>query len=649
MARIITCGWELQSTASGVELEDIGTAPAIETTIVRSGAAAMRANASAESHFGLYSSGTSVIFLQSYVRFETFPSVTLTFLRLRNGTSAKIGIKCTAAGVLQLFNEEDSTQIGSDSSAISTGTWYRIALGCDPTTLSSTSVEARAYVDTAGASTFWNPSGTANLAAVPNTFYIGAAVSGGVTVDIVYDDFVINDNSGSFQNTWPPENKIIILRPNGNGDNSQWTGSDGNSTDNYLLVDETPPDDVTTYVASNTLDQIDDYNLDATPAALGSGDTINCVQVGWRAAASAATSTDPDFVVRIKSDTGATVEESSAVDMSTTTYTTNALFGAVKGYALTLYDLPGGSTTAWTKATLDTAQIGVREAATDADSVRLTALWLTVDFTPASVAGSASISPSASQSPSASVSQSPSISASASVSQSASLSQSASVSPSTSVSPSVSPSISPSASVSQSASVSPSTSVSPSVSPSISPSASVSQSPSISPSSSASAGGASVSPSTSVSPSVSPSASVSKSTSPSVSPSVSPSISPSASVSPSVSPSRSVSPSASVSPSVSPSTSVSPSVSPSISPSASASRSASPSASTSPSSSVSASQSPSASTSPSASVSASISPSVAVTLFKYGTITSPVNVGGLLSPNYVGTITSPRVVGTLIG
>jgi len=54
--------------------------------------------------------------------------------------------------------------------------------------------------------------------------------------------------------------RVEPLFPNGNGNYSQWTGSDGNSTDNYLLVDEsTTPNGDTDYVASSTPDQLDSY------------------------------------------------------------------------------------------------------------------------------------------------------------------------------------------------------------------------------------------------------------------------------------------------------------------------------------------------------------------------------------------------------
>jgi hypothetical protein len=51
-----------------------------------------------------------------------------------------------------------------------------------------------------------------------------------------------------------------------------------------------------------------------------------------------------------------------------------------RNYALTLYDLPGASTDSWTKATLDTAQIGVRHTVDNGtNAVNVSTLWLLVD------------------------------------------------------------------------------------------------------------------------------------------------------------------------------------------------------------------------------------------------------------------------------
>lgn len=77
------------------------------------------------------------------------------------------------------------------------------------------------------------------------------------------DDIALNSTDGGADNSWCGDGHIIALRPNGNGDSSQFVGSDGNSTDNYLLVDEAPPSGAD-YVQSPTVGELDLYNLGAT-------------------------------------------------------------------------------------------------------------------------------------------------------------------------------------------------------------------------------------------------------------------------------------------------------------------------------------------------------------------------------------------------
>ena len=56
--------------------------------------------------------------------------------------------------------------------------------------------------------------------------------------------------------------KVAAHFPDGNGATSDFLGSDGNSVDNHLLVDENPADDDSTYTESSTPGEIDLYTFD---------------------------------------------------------------------------------------------------------------------------------------------------------------------------------------------------------------------------------------------------------------------------------------------------------------------------------------------------------------------------------------------------
>jgi hypothetical protein len=377
MARLWTAGAELQTVTAGIEFSaTITNAPAVETTTKRSGNAAWRiSNAAAIEGFRqIHTAAQGAFFFRFYLYVVARPTNDNWYIggARQTGTN-KIVLRMRTSGAINLFNVEDSAQIGSDSSALSLNTWYRIEMAYDSTTLSATTTSAR--IDGVEFA-----SGTIDITATPNSlgcFTVGADA----TLDYIVDDLAINDSSGSFQNSWPGEGEVIVLRPNGNGDNSGWGGSDGNSTDNYLLIDETPPD-TADYVEEDTDETIDDYNLEATPAAMDSSDTINVVHVGVYAAVNDATASDPNIALRIKASASGTVEESATLDVNSATFHGPAPLPANDNYQLTLYDLPGASTTAWTKADLDQAQAGIRVDIGDTHFARVAALWVMVDHKP---------------------------------------------------------------------------------------------------------------------------------------------------------------------------------------------------------------------------------------------------------------------------
>jgi hypothetical protein len=75
------------------------------------------------------------------------------------------------------------------------------------------------------------------------------------------DDIYIDDTTGETQAAVVPDRQFALLLPNGTGNYSQWTGSDGDQVNNYQLVDEIPPDDDTTYVKGNSLGIKDSYTM----------------------------------------------------------------------------------------------------------------------------------------------------------------------------------------------------------------------------------------------------------------------------------------------------------------------------------------------------------------------------------------------------
>jgi len=86
-----------------------------------------------------------------------------------------------------------------------------------------------------------------------------------------YDDIYICSSSGTVNNTYLGDIRVDALVPSGNGNSSQLTGSDADSTDNYLHVDEVTQDGDTSYVEHATSGNKDTYaydNLAVSPGTI---------------------------------------------------------------------------------------------------------------------------------------------------------------------------------------------------------------------------------------------------------------------------------------------------------------------------------------------------------------------------------------------
>jgi len=275
MARLWSSGFELNSTTADVEFSSLIN-PSIVTTVVRSGTYANRKipgnNTGGVMHYFAASNQTAPFYFRMYYRCAVRPTVQVDIMRIWNVTNgSKIDIRANTNGTLQLYNVEDSANIGSASGVLSTNTWYRIELKVDTTTIATTAVEA--LLDGVSFA-----SGTVDLATGIARVGFGQIGTVNSNHDFYTDDLAVNNSSGSFQNSWPGIGEIIHLRPNANGDINAFDRQAG-AGDHYTEVDEVTPDDITSYVATDVEDDMEEYNLDATPVALASDDVINCVQV----------------------------------------------------------------------------------------------------------------------------------------------------------------------------------------------------------------------------------------------------------------------------------------------------------------------------------------------------------------------------------
>jgi hypothetical protein len=155
-----------------------------------------------------------------------------------------------------------------------------------------------------------------------------------------YDDLVIGYNANALHGR-VGEHIVETLFPNGNGNSSQLVGSDGNSTDNYLLVDDAHPD-ASDYVGSSSVGNKDTYafqNL-ATPSG-----SILGVQVQ---------------VSALKSDAGTRAVQ-PVVRHSGSDYNGSDIYlSTTLSYFDRQYDTNPGTSAPWTVSDVNGAEFGAR-------------------------------------------------------------------------------------------------------------------------------------------------------------------------------------------------------------------------------------------------------------------------------------------------
>ena len=108
-----------------------------------------------------------------------------------------------------------------------------------------------------------------NTGSPPGDWYPGAWMPNGTPYmnEAWFDDVYVLNGAGSANNDFLGDVQILPLSPNANGNSSVLVGSDGNSTDNYLLVNDSSN---STYVGSATEGDKDTYGMSDLAVTSGS-------------------------------------------------------------------------------------------------------------------------------------------------------------------------------------------------------------------------------------------------------------------------------------------------------------------------------------------------------------------------------------------
>lgn len=381
MARLVTIGFEINTTAGGIEMQGGVGAATLGTTNARSGTYAMHvasltSGANQQARVDLVSTRTQ-LFTRVYFYFVTFPSAENRIILTNNAnniTTPLTYITIDNIGALRLYDED--SVIGSASSALSLNTWYRIEMRID------TSGAGGAHIVRARIDNVEFAGGAArNVSAPTLTMSVGGnlANEAQTTGEWWLDDWAINDPSGSFQTSFPGAGKIIVLRPSAAGDSNGFlaqVGGTAGAANNFTRVNENPPDDATSYNGSALLSAEDLFNME--DSGIGSGDIVNVVAVNVRMADLIGADATAAFKLEIEKTSGGTKAQSGTIIPNSTAWITNSLAGSISIPPLITYQDPDSAN--WTQATLDSMQAGYIQTATNVQSIAVSNVWVSVEY-----------------------------------------------------------------------------------------------------------------------------------------------------------------------------------------------------------------------------------------------------------------------------
>lgn len=238
VSRLATSGFEWgEGFAEGLTAPAIGVS-GYGTTIVRSGA---RALISGGIPIAVPVALNTLVYARVYWYVDTtFPTTNVTSVGFDAGSiSNRLGIvraEPDGSGMVSLRfgGSFGTTQVGSNSAALPLNTWVKIEIAMLLGTGAVDTLEGRIDGVTFASGTGLNISDILTG--------IRAYVQTGD--QIISDDFVCNDATGANQNSWPPDSKIVLLRPislNTNG--GSWTDDAAATTSAALTnaLDNTPP------------------------------------------------------------------------------------------------------------------------------------------------------------------------------------------------------------------------------------------------------------------------------------------------------------------------------------------------------------------------------------------------------------------------
>lgn len=285
---------------------------------------------------GAYSHGTIVF---GFANFMNAAATNQRSIEFREGATVHCGVGMTVAGLLTIYGPA-GTVVATATTAVTASVHQYL--------------EFKAIIADSGGKVEIRLGETVLLTYNGDTRNGGTGVCDGVYARAFgalasnsIDDVYLLDGSGGAQNDYQGDINVLTRVPNANGASSAWTGSDGNSVDNYLLVDD-PAANTTDYVKASTSGLDDLYGAEDVPSTYT---VISYRQTTWFSKSDAGT---PPAIIPIQKGNSGGVRTEATIAAGTLSTTQQAVTSAINTTD------PDGN--ALTPTRINAMQIGVRSA-----------------------------------------------------------------------------------------------------------------------------------------------------------------------------------------------------------------------------------------------------------------------------------------------
>lgn len=274
--------------------------------------------------------------------FNTSSSTFNTLLTLSDNTTIQVYLRFNADRTISVIS--GSTVLVTSSATVALGIYNYIEFKCTiNSSISANTCKVNLNGTTicnvsAGSSTQVSSNASANSIAILTPY-----LANNLDIDDIYicDGTVGAGGGGMPNNNFLGVIMVETIFPNGNGNVNNFINSNSNSTNNYTYVNETPPDNDTTYVASNTPGNIDLY---AYQSMLNAQSIFGIQQI-------------LDF----RKDQAGNREAAPVVRLGSTNYVSSNIEPTSDyDFALQIREINPSTSLSWVTADINAAQFGVK-------------------------------------------------------------------------------------------------------------------------------------------------------------------------------------------------------------------------------------------------------------------------------------------------